>query len=800
MGRRKEGVSVFRDIVRQQYDDSTRFRLYKSVKGSQDWVQRLGFLKSLPIHAGCVNCICWNDKGDKLLSGSDDQHLIVTNPYNYEIVSNYKSSHRANIFSAKFLPFTCDTGIVSCSGDGMILYSDLSRIEETHNNIFNCHIGTTYEIATIPDDPNSFLSCGEDCTVRCFDLRTKEKCNKTRCTDDVIISCQRAVTAVVVNSINPYQLAIGCSDSSVRIYDRRMLAMYSGYSATPFVSYIAPGMEGRSYRITSLSFSPNGSDILVSYSSEHLYLFGINNSKVTTLSPEESLEDMSETCPENGSSDTNSSRVVTVRRLRLRGDWSDTGPDARPQNECLTGGAQARPTLHGTLMQRMTDVLSRMLNDPATRAALSHGGEDSLPETVDHHSSSQSEPSQGENPENVPSAPPVEDVQPSLPSELSRNQDNPCSSNSLDVDSINGPSTSAQKENDPLDLPLPSFSSTYSSFVKPPTEEPPSLETPLHEEPLEQTDETKMQEDSPHPSTSTGAPSSDLNELSSMCHGFVEKHGKEPMLNLTYSDVGSTASCISVFVRDEVPGNSASDSSSQDTLLQDTSQNNDSHECHCPHEPVASPEAMETRSSEVDDITEDDSDDDLTPVMRTECRLVHPIEKHMDEAIKNARGEMGSNDDSVKTRRSFFKQKYIGHRNARTMIKEATFWGDNYVISGSDCGHVFMWEKDTAKLKMLLEADQHVVNCVQPHPYLPMLATSGIDYDVKLWAPVKEAPSFDSNMAEELMKRNAIMLEETKDTITVPASFMIRMLACLNQLRRGGRARHQRHEPTANSD
>ena len=29
------------------------------------------------------------------------------------------------------------------------------------------------------------------------------------------------------------------------------------------------------------------------------------------------------------------------------------------------------------------------------------------------------------------------------------------------------------------------------------------------------------------------------------------------------------------------------------------------------------------------------------------------------------------------------------------------------------------------------------------------------------------------------------MLEETKDTITVPAVFMIRMLACLNQIRRG---------------
>lgn len=94
-----------------------------------------------------------------------------------------------------------------------------------------------------------------------------------------------------------------------------------------------------------------------------------------------------------------------VRRLRLRGDWSDTGPDARPEREggrrggtgeniliyiggvsfvislsCIrsTEIAQARPVLHTSLMQRMTDVLSRMLNDPATRAALSGGGEDSL--------------------------------------------------------------------------------------------------------------------------------------------------------------------------------------------------------------------------------------------------------------------------------------------------------------------------------------------------------------------------------------------------------------------------------------
>ena len=37
----------------------------------------------------------------------------------------------------------------------------------------------------------------------------------------------------------------------------------------------------------------------------------------------------------------------------------------------------------------------------------------------------------------------------------------------------------------------------------------------------------------------------------------------------------------------------------------------------------------------------------------------------------------------------------------------------------------------------------------------------------------------------QVMKRNEIMLEETRDTITVPASFMLRMLASLNHIRTG---------------
>lgn len=85
------------------------------------------------------------------------------------------------------------------------------------------------------------------------------------------------------------------------------------------------------------------------------------------------------------------------------------------------------------------------------------------------------------------------------------------------------------------------------------------------------------------------------------------------------------------------------------------------------------------------------------------------------------------------------------------MIKEASFWGDNYVMSGSDCGHVFTWDRRTGKLVWLMEADQHVVNCVQPHPTQPYLATSGIDYDIKVWAPMlEERADFDEAFAGDV--------------------------------------------------
>lgn len=40
-------------------------------------------------------------------------------------------------------------------------------------------------------------------------------------------------------------------------------------------------------------------------------------------------------------------------------------------------------------------------------------------------------------------------------------------------------------------------------------------------------------------------------------------------------------------------------------------------------------------------------------------------------------------------------------------------------MSGSDCGHVYFWNKHTGKIINILEADKHVVNCVQENPVYP---------------------------------------------------------------------------------
>lgn len=781
------------------------------------------------MHDGCVNTICWNDTGEYILSGSDDTKLVISNPYSRKVLTTIRSGHRANIFSAKFLPCTDDKQIVSCSGDGVIFYTNIEQDAETNRQCqFTCHYGTTYEIMTVPNDPYTFLSCGEDGTVRWFDTRIKTSCTKEDCKDDILINCRRAATSVAICPPVPYHLAVGCSDSSVRIYDRRMLGTratgnYAGRGTTGMVARFIPShLSNKSCRVTSLCYSEDGQEILVSYSSDYIYLFDPKDDtarELKTPSAEERREEL---------------RQPPVKRLRLRGDWSDTGPRARPESERERDGEQS-PNV--SLMQRMSDMLSRWFEE-ASEVAQSNRGR------------GRPRPRGGTNEPDVSALPTV----PSSPNlEVGET--------AMDVDT-------------PAALLQPSTSSTGSVQAQAAAA---AIESPRSTSLLSSPDSEPRQpvEASGH---HTHHQSDNNNERLSPKPGTGE-----PVLSLHYSTEGTTTSTIKLNFTDEWSSTASSsrgngshcksegqeeclvplgavqppegdsqtrapeEPSEKGTFSENLTQNQidtaqfdnfpteplDSNSgernnpsldspCGVPEEGTLSETDRETcEQTSTDSATRHASDNPELP-SQTEAIApsAHEDPSARDSALQDtddsdddpvlipgARYRAGPGDrrsavariqeffrrrkerkemeelDTLNIRRPLVKMVYKGHRNSRTMIKEANFWGANFVMSGSDCGHIFIWDRHTAEHLMLLEADNHVVNCLQPHPFDPILASSGIDYDIKIWSPLEESRIFNRKLADEVITRNELMLEETRNTITVPASFMLRMLASLNHIR-----------------
>lgn len=331
-----------------------------------------------------MNSLCWNHDGTRLLSGSDDQKLIITDPFTSKVLVKYTTFHRNNIFSAKFLPQS-STRIISCSGGGSVLHTDLNEIALTRENdecdtliggnyrasnqdanFFNCHSGTCYEVLTIPSETNNFLSCGEDGSVRFFDLRLVSKCFKQFCRENILILTKASITAMSCAPLSHNYLSVGCSDSLIRVYDRRFLKLveFPATEASPLSSVSAemqtqpvkmfkiPNDQKRTYRITSVNYSPDEKELLVSFSSEYLYLFDMSHEGITK-----------DSIPTNTRRRRCRDSPRILRKLRLRGDWSDTGPLSLPSSEA---SAQSRPQLNSSIMHRMTGLLSRMLNDSSS--------------------------------------------------------------------------------------------------------------------------------------------------------------------------------------------------------------------------------------------------------------------------------------------------------------------------------------------------------------------------------------------------------------------------------------------------
>jgi WD40 repeat protein len=77
--------------------------------------------------------------------------------------------------------------------------------------------------------------------------------------------------------------------------------------------------------------------------------------------------------------------------------------------------------------------------------------------------------------------------------------------------------------------------------------------------------------------------------------------------------------------------------------------------------------------------------------------------------------------------------RLVGHRSERT-IKTCNWFGD-FVVTGSDCGDIYFYDVETAKIVKIMRGHQSPTNVVTVHREKRLLATSGVDDYATLWEP-----------------------------------------------------------------
>lgn len=280
-----------------------------------DLVERLGLEKELEGHSGCVNCIEWSYSGDLLASGSDDKTVILWDGFSGKKRAQLNTVHEGNIFSVKFLPQSQNRVIATAAGDYRVCVQDVETSTTTHN--ITAHMGRVKRLTVAEDSPGLLWSAAEDGTVMQWDVR--EKCNKGE--PNVLVNLVNHIgraaecKCIAICPSRPELLAVGANDPYVRVFDRRMLTLQrlndspgdAGAGAagattnwerrhhladcegegdsTPrgAVAYFVPGhlpgkeamymRKQRPLAATYVTYSPDGTQLLVNLGGEQIYLY-----------------------------------------------------------------------------------------------------------------------------------------------------------------------------------------------------------------------------------------------------------------------------------------------------------------------------------------------------------------------------------------------------------------------------------------------------------------------------------------------------------------------------------------------
>ena len=225
-------------------------------------------------HHGCVNTLTWSHSGNLLLSGSDDQSLII-HKYNpctcdgpFTKAKRFQTSHANNIFDAKFNPVSEDK-IVSVAADGRVCVVDDWSLRgwDDLNTRTIVASPTSHDAKRIEFiDSNVFLVGCEDGTVVQFDLREE---TMTRSIKLNLSSQQVGIHSISKCPSAPHLFAVAGTDPFLRFYDLRSIdSQKCLYTWTPPIK----NYSRRSNFATGVKFSRFGYTLAANYIKEGPYL------------------------------------------------------------------------------------------------------------------------------------------------------------------------------------------------------------------------------------------------------------------------------------------------------------------------------------------------------------------------------------------------------------------------------------------------------------------------------------------------------------------------------------------------
>ncbi|XP_066500011.1 WD and tetratricopeptide repeats protein 1 isoform X1 [Hoplias malabaricus] len=608
------------DILHRQIRENRALSFQRNYHVTDPFIKRLGLEAELQGHSGCVNCLEWNERGDLLASGSDDQHAIVWDPLRHKKLITMHTGHAANIFSVKFLPHSGDRILVTGAADTKVHVHDLTAKETIH--MFSDHTNRVKRIATAPMWPNTFWSAAEDGVIRQYDLRESSK--RSEVLIDLTEYCGQLVEAkcLAVNPRDNNYLAVGANGPFVRLYDIRMihnhrksLSEKTSAGVHTFCDKQKPIPDGagqyyvaghlpvklpdynnrlRVLVATYVTFSPDGTELLVNMGGEQVYLFDLTFKQrpYTFLLPKK-CHSSSEV--QNGKTTNGMANGIHLSSSRLK-----------LANSKVSSSSADLPPYLERIKQQANDAFARQQWTQAIQLY------------------------------------------------------------SLGIH--------AAGQNAML------YGNRAAAYMK-------------------------RKWDGDHYDALR-----DCLKALSLNPAHLKAHFRLARCLFELKYVAEALECLDDF-KGKFPEQAHSSA------------------CNALDKDIKAALFSKTDSAD---------------------------EKKGNSSIRFhnfSRKESIPEDEIILRERSFdYKHRYCGHCNTTTDIKEANFFGSKgqYIVSGSDDGSFFIWEKETTNLVRILQGDESIVNCLQPHPSYCFLATSGIDPVVRLWNPRPETEGDNGRVVEDM--------------------------------------------------